>query len=548
MPLTVENFRREAPKFLHSQLSKGNNALIDAPPGLGKTRAGAKVGLKLTEDGEHRVVIIEPTKTLRSQVVDYIKDEKSDADVHESKGWNDYPCPIIAMNADPSLCSTRKDICREESRGCGVLKDIDKTKASRLTVATFPKLLLSKGMFSDYDTVIIDESHGFENAETTFLQTYVMIDRIGDVAEEMKTEYPDLAAKLQNIAMGLARVREALGDTAVLTPKEIDSIREVLGDENLKSVFFECVRGAKFPRYRTLYNSISTIHFRMQNIYNNVFFFYEGALYSRPKNMSMEVSRFFRDKNVGLLSATVDDPLAHARSCGLDLRRFNNTNAILLRDYPDIRRKNRLLLGFTDGPNLSRSSGAEYESSRDAANKILHALIGTFKIRTLVLFRGYNDHKDASEYLAQTEVKERILNISQGEDPDVIDDKIRQLRKKNVVLSSASTRLWEGVDIPELRLLIIDALPYPGKDPLDTEYDFRAGYHTMVKKLKQGLGRIVRSDEDWGAAVVIDRRFHEHFPRLSSKLPWHMGEDFKRMPFADAMKEIETFVKKRDRE
>jgi hypothetical protein len=546
MALTVDNFRSEASEFLHSKLASDQNALIDAPPGLGKSRAAAKVALKLIESNQHRVVIIEPTKTLRSQIVDYIKDEKKEAKVHESKGWNDYRCPIIETDADSSLCSIRKDQCREENLGCGVLKDIDSTKTSNLTVATFPKLLLSRGMFADYDTVIVDESHGFENAETTYLQTYLMIERIDTIAAELSGEYPVLGEKLRNTASGLSRMRDMLGDASVLSSREIDSIREALGDESLKNSFLEFTRNGKFPHYRTLYTSISTIHFRMQNISSNVFFFYEGALYGRPKNMSTEVSGFFRTKNVGLLSATVDDPLSHARACGIDLRRFDSSCAILLRDYPVVRRKNRLLLALTDGPNLSRSSPNTYLSSREQANKILYGLLSRFRVRTLVLFRGYNDHKDASAFLARTELKERIINIEQGEDPDTIDDKISRLRSNNVVLSSASTRLWEGVDIPELRLVIIDALPYPGKDPLDSEYNFRVGYRTMTKKLKQGLGRIVRSDKDWGAAVVIDRRFCEQFDKLSAKLPWHMDEDFQRKSLDKATLELESFVSIRE--
>jgi len=549
MSLTVNNFGKEAPRFLYEHLSKGRNVLVDAPPGLGKTRAAAKVALKLVHDIGQRVVVIEPTKTLRSQVIGYMKEEDNDAEVHESKAWNDYHCPVIDMKADASLCSVRKESCREERQECGVLKDIDQTRETNLTVATFAKLLLSKGLFSDYNTVIIDESHGFENAETTFLQAYVLINKFDDVSNEVAEEYPELADRLKKLAIGLSQMREMLGDSSVLAPREIDAIREALGDEMLKNIFLQCVRAGKHPRYRALYTNISSLHYRMQNIYNNVFFFYEGGLYGRPRNMAVEISGFLKNKNVGLLSATVDEPLLHARLCGLDLRRFDQSCATILTDYPEIRRRNRLLIALTDAPNLSRSAPSEYGVSRQTANQILYSLLSKFVTRILVLFRGYNDHKDASAFLAQTEVGPRILNIEQGEDPDSIDYKIRQLRKrKKIVLSSASTRLWEGVDIPELRLVIIDALPYPGKDPLQAEYDFRAGYTTMVKKLKQGLGRIVRSDSDWGAAVIIDKRFDTHFDSLTPKLPWYMGEDFKRMPLESAMKELTNFIEKRVRE
>jgi len=283
----------------------------------------------------------------------------------------------------------------------------------------------------------------------------------------------------------------------------------------------------------------------MQNISNNIFFFYEGSLFGRPKNMEVEVAGFFKNKNVGLLSATIDNTIKHAKACGLDMRRFDNSCGVILTDYPAKRRKNRKLIALTDGPVLSRSNGEEYEAVRKQANEILLRFLENFVIRTLVLFRGYNDQKLASEHFNQTKVASRIHHVWQGEDPDSIDEKIMKLKESDIVLTSASTRLWEGVDIPGLHLVIIDALPYPGRDPLDKEYNFKAGHETMIKKLKQGLGRIVRSDDDWGAAVVIDNRFNQRFSRIAPRLPWFMGDDFERLPLDKAIDELDEFVKKR---
>ena len=128
MSLTVENFKEKAPLFLLSHLANGRNVLIDAPPGLGKTRSAAKVAISLLNEKKKRVVIIEPTRTLRDQIFNYIKDEDKNVKVHVSKGWNDYKCPLINTSADPKFCSDRKGQCREERRDCGVLKDIDLTK------------------------------------------------------------------------------------------------------------------------------------------------------------------------------------------------------------------------------------------------------------------------------------------------------------------------------------------------------------------------------------------------------------------------------------
>src|SRR2546425_10897488 len=223
-------------------------------------------------------------------------------------------------------------------------------------------------------------------------------------------------------------MREMICDSTPLSTSEISPIREALQDEELKTFNLQCTRDQKNHAFRAIYSNLSFLYDRMSNINTNVFFFYEGALYGRPKNMSAEVSTFFKDKNIALLSATIDDARMHARNCGLDLRRISNDSFKILTDYPEKRRKNRLLISLTDGPNLGRSSGDEYAGARDQSNKILYQLLMKFKVKSLVLFRGYNDHKSASRYLESTDVSTRILNIEQGEDPDQIDEKIRRLR------------------------------------------------------------------------------------------------------------------------
>jgi Rad3-related DNA helicase len=539
MSITVDNFREEAPKFLFERLSRGRNALLDAPPGLGKTRNAAKVAIRLVKEAGQRVLIIEPTKTLRSIVADYIRAEDKDIEINISRGNDDYTCPLTETKAN--LCSERKEQCRLEKKNCGVLKDNEKTLNSTLTIATFPKLLLSKGLFKGYNTILIDESHGFENAENNYLQTYIMLSKLEEVSNNLSSEHPQLAQKLGNLHNGLSRMSEMLGDSSPLTLAEVDTVRKEFADTTLRDAWLTFTRDNKHNGYNLLYRNISTLNFQMGSINKNVFFFYKGALYGRPKNMEAEISGFFKDKNVGLLSATIDDPLRHAKSCGLDMRRFSLDDGAILKDYPDVRRKNRKLIALKDGPSLGRAD-EQYDDSRKQANEIIANLVTKFKERTLVLFRGYNDQKLAGEYLDKLNFSGRIHNVWQGEDPETIEAKLKKLKESDIVLCSAAARLWEGIDVPNLRLLIIDALPYPSKDPLDSEYDFRASHMSMVKKLKQGLGRIVRSDDDWGIAVVIDKRFSDKFKGISKNLPWFMGDDFQTLTIDNAFKEIDGFM------
>ncbi len=87
-----------------------------------------------------------------------------------------------------------------------------------------------------------------------------------------------------------------------------------------------------------------------------------------------------------------------------------------------------------------------------------------------------------------------------------------------VLIASAS--FWEGVDVPgdALRLVVIDKLPFPApNDPLAEartrriESEGRSAFNDYfvpeaAVALKQGAGRLIRSDTDSGALVVCDVR------------------------------------------
>lgn len=76
---------------------------------------------------------------------------------------------------------------------------------------------------------------------------------------------------------------------------------------------------------------------------------------------------------------------------------------------------------------------------------------------------------------------------------------------------------WEGIDVPgdALTLLIVWQLPFPTLDPLIEALRNEAkvqgldpvttvDYPEMGLKLKQGCGRLIRSNEDKGAIVFLD--------------------------------------------
>jgi ATP-dependent DNA helicase DinG len=108
----------------------------------------------------------------------------------------------------------------------------------------------------------------------------------------------------------------------------------------------------------------------------------------------------------------------------------------------------------------------------------------------------------------------------------------------NPVLVGASS-FWEGVDIrgESLRLVIIDKLPFsPPDDPV-----FQAKSELLKNRggnsfqdlslpdaaiaLKQGAGRLIRDENDWGVLLIGDRRLVE---KGYGKLLWRSLPPFKR--------------------
>lgn len=68
---------------------------------------------------------------------------------------------------------------------------------------------------------------------------------------------------------------------------------------------------------------------------------------------------------------------------------------------------------------------------------------------------------------------------------------------------------WTGINIPGKKCIIITKLPFPVPDDKDEE-SFISGFSEMMKKLKQGFGRMLRSRECGGEIIVLDNRIMKY--------------------------------------
>ncbi len=170
-----------------------------------------------------------------------------------------------------------------------------------------------------------------------------------------------------------------------------------------------------------------------------------------------------------------------------------------------------LVLLAKDLPEPSRASYAE--AIHAAITKLCLATRG----QALVLFTAHASLRAAYEAIKNPLAVQGINLVAQGIDgsPQQIAATLRD-NLRTVALGTAS--LWEGVDVvgEALSLLVVTKLPFSvPNDPIfaarselyDAPFDQYA-VPQAVLRFKQGFGRLIRSNTDRGAMVVLDPRLH----------------------------------------
>ncbi|MCS7250030.1 MAG: ATP-dependent DNA helicase [candidate division WOR-3 bacterium] len=160
----------------------------------------------------------------------------------------------------------------------------------------------------------------------------------------------------------------------------------------------------------------------------------------------------------------------------------------------------------------------EEEPFYEKAAKIISDIIHHAKGRTLVLFTSFKALKRVYELCDKT----RYPILIQEENSSTIF--LLSEFQKNINASLFATgSFWQGIDVPgeSLSCLIITRLPFDVpdepriegiKEKLKKENLDPFWYYQLpnaVLKFRQGFGRLIRSKEDYGAIVILDKRIIE---------------------------------------
>ncbi len=144
-------------------------------------------------------------------------------------------------------------------------------------------------------------------------------------------------------------------------------------------------------------------------------------------------------------------------------------------------------------------------------------LIRASRGRAFLLFSSQRMLEMVYATLQESDLPFRLLR--QGDWPR--SELLRQFKEEHSVLFGLKS-FWEGVDIPgeALSLVVIDKLPFdPPDDPVhsarislmkEAGENWFSSYvlPQAVLRLKQGLGRLLRTREDRGVMAILDTRLH----------------------------------------
>jgi len=255
----------------------------------------------------------------------------------------------------------------------------------------------------------------------------------------------------------------------------------------------------------------------------------ETWLCAIPKNLDARLYKDLWSRNIpiiltsGTLSAgwSLPSTPAYLRGRGGDFSHIKRTLGI---DRVEIRHsetskpspfdyeKNALLYISNTMPYPDYNSGGYMEALTDEITGLITASQG----HAAVLFTSYRAMDKIWETLHGRSLPFPLLRLDKS-GVNAID----AFKKSGNGVLFASGAMWEGIDIPgdALSMLIIVKLPFAVPNPIGEyemtlyenihDYKQQAVVPDMLIKLRQGFGRLIRTEKDTGVVAILDSRVNE---------------------------------------
>ncbi len=220
-------------------------------------------------------------------------------------------------------------------------------------------------------------------------------------------------------------------------------------------------------------------------------------------------------KSATFTSATLSvqaDLTYYLQKMGMDTLRVKQPFVRVYTEQSDVNERRSVMVA----KYLPKPSTPEFG---EALNQTLLKVLPTIEENTMVLFTSVATMMSAQAALAPAFAERNKLLLCQHVDGS-LDGLVAMFRKERGACLLGCQSLWEGVDFPgdALKLLVVTKLPFPNpSDPLvaglsnemkNANKNFFKDYFVpeAYMELRQGMGRLLRSDSDSGKVLILDNR------------------------------------------
>lgn len=501
-------------------INSGIDVLIDLPTGMGKTIIYSPVATEAAESGL-RVAILATTKQAQRRIKGDLEKFSKNSSASLIYGISEYDCPLLKGKAQVWCCNDNKeDFCIPTNIGCDVIKTENEYNKQSLVITNFSKFLLASRE-QPYNLIVIDDSHSFENAKEQAYQVSIQFGPIKDfyLKNQSETPFYEFIANFLNIYTEIFE-RSVNPDEhdSVISAEYIKHLAEDLLTEKNSEQLQEAIRALPEPSRSQCLQIFYFIE-RAKKSSNYQFYirkdFYapddidSSEIISRWDENTIEyiIRKRFSSARVIFATATPGDTKIHAHSC--TVRHYDDSNLLVTpgnsNHIPEVDSWFGKLSILVVEDICDTRKQEEFNKAAQLSMEILKSI----DKRALLLFKNYRDQKTARDILSATFGSDKLFFIDSSIQNN--DELETYASNHQISLASASSTVWEGININKLRLALIMSPPFI-RPPVGSKavYSYQYGVRRMLMRLQQGIGRIIRGPDDFGAAVLVDSRFKQY--------------------------------------
>jgi len=536
-------YQRSAIKELVAELNAGKDAALLLPTGTGKTYVYLPVAIAAANKG-HRVAILVGTNLLMGQMNrKYLPNFRTPIKPYYAKGVEHYTCLLTKESADYGTCTPeQRELCQVENHHCMVLHTNRQLGQYAFIVTNFHKFI-SVLTHEHFELVVIDDSHGFENALDDRFQTrisYYQVEELYQRHEQLKDSMSDFAGVFLDLfadvlgAVPPNQESRRIPDDDVKRIADInesDTLRDQMRnldelDRRVTRELLYFVRNCQNATLNTFY--VQKDHYNLDDPHDSVLIARKSEAFQRNVIRSI-----FGESSVVFVSASPGEITTHANYCTRREYAPGTISTIPKVQPRAIRNWFRGLRIFEteDFPEGSKDS---IEEGAEISAQMLARTSG----KALLLFKSYRDQRKAENVLKKT-VNREITFIDDSFETETVQDLVE---KADIIMATASSRLWEGIDISNLKLEIIFSLPFI-RPPihLTQPESFLFSKRKMLIRLQQGIGRLVRKEGSTGVCAILDKRLDKY--KNSSDFSDALRQQIRRTNMAKINQEVRRVIR-----